>query len=173
MTLGDDWYAALGRMVAAASELEGNAAYLAVRMTGLSNRVMLHEWRGAWETLLGPGGGVSKTLRQIETGSELLARPDDLALTTEWLVAVHKRLEQRNRHVHSITVVGVTREAFQPPMVGRLHPRTQVLDDPPTVEDLGALARDFARLSSEALTLAALVDADTYARQLEDDSRTV
>lgn len=171
MDLGDDWYAALGRMVAAAAELEGNTAYLAVRMTGLTSRRVLHEWRGSWEQHLQARGGVAKTIREIQVGSKMLARPEDQALAVAWIRSVREALDERNRHVHSITVVGIASDAFQPPKVGRLQPRTQVLSDPPSIDELGALTRDLARLASEALTIASHVDVDTRARQLHDEQR--
>jgi uncharacterized protein (DUF427 family) len=151
------WYEAFGRLVAAAAEFEGNAAYLAVRITDPVDADQV--WTPRWEQHL--RGRISDTLSTIKKAARTLTRPDDTARVVAWANEGKALMEERNRHVHSITVTGITSQAFTPAPIGRLPPRAAG-DGPQTVgtDDLIALDRRIRGHSITAINLATIVDVD-------------
>lgn len=155
------WYEALGRMVEAAAEFEGNAAYLLARIHRAPDDYV---WTVLWEERA--RRNVSVNLQEIEDSHVIVERREDQDRLREWVKRGRAAMAERGRHVHSITVHGIAQQPFQPPPVGRVHPKDP--KRPPHVveaDELASLERDLRRLASEALTLATLVDIAKANRQ--------
>ena len=150
------WYEQLGRMVSAAAELEGNLAYLAVRMTALGTGRMLDQWTEPWQRQAAKP--VSASLKEIRKLSAKLRDEDtkrflDACSRAELLIA------ERNRHVHSITFTGIVSVPYGPVPIGRQHPKTGERSDLPAKDELAELTRAIKTESLVASQLSGTVDA--------------
>ena len=151
------WYEALGRMVAAAAEFEGNAAYLAVRIADPPDADGV--WAPRWEQQL--AGSVGSTLEAIKRAASTLTRPEEKDRVVAWVKEAQTLMVERNRHVHSITVTGITSQAFTPAPIGRVHPRAAAAGPKAVAtDDLVALERRIRAHALTAMSLATIVDID-------------